>query len=311
MFTNRHQVSTLSDIAVFVTVVQAGSFTAAAERLEMSKSVVSKYVSRLEDRLAARLLVRTTRRLKLTEAGATLFEQSRHGLDVLVHAEESVSALQREPRGALRINCPMSFGVLHIAPAISDFMARYPDVSVDLTFDDRKVDMIDGGYDVSVRIASQLDPSLVARRIGPCRHVVVASPAYLERNGEPLHPNDLARHNVITYQYHQLPWEWEFRTGNSAPVTVSVTGSLQMNNSLAIREAVLAGVGISRMPTFVAGRDAASGALRVLLAEFGSPELSIYVVLAQRRHMASKVRVFIDFLAERFSGTPYWDESAV
>lgn len=310
MLTNHAQVSGLSDVAAFVCVVQAGSFTAAAERLNLSKSVVSKYVTRLEDRLGARLLVRTTRRLNLTEVGRVFYERSRQGLEAIEDAEEEVSVLQGQPRGTLRVSCPMSFGVLHVAPAIADFMDRFPDVRVDMSFDDRKVDLIKEGFDISVRIAADLDPGLTARRVGPCRHVLVASPGYLERHGTPRTPKELADHNVITYQYQQSPWEWEFRAPGAAPISMPVTGRLQMNNSLAIRKAVLAGVGITRTPTFVVGRDLQQGRLRAILPEFELLELSIYLVYPQRQHLAPKVRAFVDFMAERFGGTPYWDQGS-
>lgn len=308
MFTNSSRISGLSDVAIFVCVVQSGSFTAAAQRLNLSKSVISRYVTRLEDRLGARLLTRTTRRLNLTEVGRVFYERSRLGLEAIDSAEEEVSVLQGEPRGTLRVNSPMSFGILHIAPATADFMDRYPDVVVDMSFDDRQVDLIEEGFDIAVRIAADLDPGLVARRVGPCRHALVASPEYLDRHGTPRTPKDLARHNVITYRYQQSPWEWEFRAPGAAPVSVPVTGRLQMNNSLAIREAVLGGVGIARTPTFLVGHDLRQGRLRALLPEYQLLELSIYLVYPQRQHLAPKVRAFIDFMVDRFSGTPVWDE---
>ena len=307
MTNNAHTID-LNDVAAFVCVVQTGSFTAAAERLNLSKSVVSKYVSRLEDRLGARLLIRTTRRLNLTEVGRVFYERSRLGLEAIDSAEQEVSFLQGEPRGTLRVNSPMSFGVLHVAPAISDFTDRFPDVSVDMSFDDRKVDIIDEGFDIAVRITSDLDPGLIARRIGPCRHALVASPAYLERHGTPRAPTDLADHNVITYQYQQSPWEWEFRPPKGAPVSVPVSGRVQMNNSLAIREAVIAGAGVTRTPTFVVGEDIRQGRLCAVLSEYEQLELSIYLVYPQRQHLAPKTRAFIDFMAERLAGTPYWDQ---
>jgi DNA-binding transcriptional LysR family regulator len=306
--TNNVHTTGLNDIAVFVCVVQTGSFTAAAERLNLSKSVVSKYVTRLEDRLGARLLVRTTRRLNLTEVGTVFYERSRQGLEAIENAEQEVSVLQGEPRGTLRVNSPMSFGVLHVAPAIADFMDRFPDVSVDMSFDDRKVDIIDEGFDIVVRIVSDLDPGLIARRIGPCYHALVASPAYLDRYGTPRAPKDLAAHNVITYQYQHSPREWEFRRPGGTPVSIPVTGRIQMNNSLAIREAVLTGAGITRTPTFVVGHDIQQGRLCAVLTEYELLELSIYLVYPQRQYLAPKIRAFIDFMAERFAGTPYWDQ---
>ncbi|MGB5581739.1 MAG: LysR family transcriptional regulator [Woeseia sp.] len=308
MLTNSEQIAGLSDVAVFVCVVQSGSFTAAADKLKMSKSVISKYVTRLEERLGARLLNRTTRRLNLTEVGRVFYERSCEGLVAINEAEQEVAVLQGDPRGTLRVNCPMSFGILHVAPAINDFLASNPQLSVDLNLDDRKVDAIEEGFDVSVRITSTLEPGPVARRIGPCRHALVASPVYLERNGTPRTPKDLASHNVITYRYQASPWEWEFTAQGAEPISIPVTGSLQMNNSLAIREAVLAGAGISRMPTFVVGKDIQQGLLQPLLTNYAMLEVSIYLVFPQRKHLAPKIRAFVEFMASRFSGTPHWDE---
>ena len=297
----------LTDIAVFAQVVDSGSFTAAAERLSLSKSVISKYVTRLEDRLGARLLNRTTRRLSLTEVGLAFYERSKRGLQEIEEAEAEVSRLQGEPRGTLRINAPMSFGVLHIAPAIPVFLGRYPELTVDMNLDDRKVDVIEEGFDVSVRISELPDSSLVARRIGPCRHAVVAAPAYLERYGTPRTPDDLRNHNVLTYRYQASAQDWHFLSPDSKPVSVAVKGSVQMNNSLAIREVLLGGVGITRTPTFVVGGDIQEGRLLPLLVGYETLEVSIYLVYPQRRHLSPKVRAFVAFMAGRISDVPYWD----
>lgn len=299
----------LTDIAVFVQVVESGSFTAAARRLELSKSVVSKYVTRLENRLGARLLNRTTRRLSLTEIGQTFYQRSRRGLEAIDEAEAEVSRLQSEPRGTLRINAPMSFGVLHIAPALPEFLKRYPELQVDVNLDDRKVDVVAGGFDVSVRIADLPDSSLIARRLGPCRHVLVASPGYLERHGEPRTPEDLQAHNVLTYQYQTSRLEWTFRRPGSSPVSIPVSGSIQMNNSLALQAALLNGAGIARIPTFVAGQGLQEGTLRAVLRNYETLQVSIYVLFAERQHLAPKVRAFVDFMADRVSNDPYWDRS--
>jgi DNA-binding transcriptional LysR family regulator len=289
-------------------VVESGSFTAAAERLSLSKSVISKYVTRLEDRLGARLLNRTTRRLSLTEVGRAFYERSERGLQELAEAELEVSLLQGEPRGTLRINAPMSFGVLHIAPVLPQFLERYPRLKVEMNLDDRRVDVIAGGFDVSVRISDMEDSSLVARRIAPCRHVVVASPAYLERHGVPRTPSELEQHNVITYQYQDSAHQWEFRRSGEKPTMVAVSGSMQMNNSLALREALLNDAGITRTPTFVVGRDIQAGRLLPILTSYASPEVSIYVVFAQRKHLSPKVRAFIEFMGECIPDVPYWDQ---
>ena len=298
----------LTDIAVFVQVVESGSFTAAADRLSLSKSVISKYITRLEDRLGARLLNRTTRRLSLTEVGRAFYERSERGLQEIAEAEAEVSRLQGEPRGTLRINAPMSFGVLHIAPVLPKFLERYPQLRVDMNLDDRKIDVIEGGFDVSIRISDMEDSSLVARRIGPCHHVIVASPAYLKRYGVPHTPQDLEHHNVITYQYQDSASEWEFRLPGEKPTMVSVSGSIQMNNSLALREALLNDAGITRTPTFVVGRDIQAGSLQPVLTNYTLPEVSIYVVFAQRKHLSPKVRAFVEFMCSCISDVPYWDQ---
>lgn len=297
----------LSDIAVFAKVVESGSFTAAAEKLSLSRSVVSKYVTRLEERLGARLLNRTTRTISLTETGRTFYEGSQQGLKAIEEAESQVMHLQEKPRGTLRINSPMSFGVMHLAPAIPDFLDKYPELSVDIDFDDRKVDVIEGGFDVSIRISDLADSSLVARRIGPCRHTLVASSKYLECNGVPKTPNDLLEHKIVSYQYQEDAFNWEFRNPEGKTVIVPISGTIQMNNSLGMREAVLKGAGIMRTPTFVVGKDIQEGRLKPLLPGFQTLPLSIYALFPQRKHLSPKVRAFIDFMDERISETPYWD----
>jgi DNA-binding transcriptional LysR family regulator len=292
---------------VFVRVVESGSFTAAAERLEISKSVVSKYVTRLEDHLGARLLNRTTRRLSLTEVGRVFYDRSRKGLADIEEAQQEVSRLQGEPRGTLRINVPMSFGILHVAPALPEFQRQYPELTVDMNLDDRKIDVIEEGFDVSVRISELPDSSLVARRIAPCRHAVVASPSYLGKHGTPRTPDDLRDHNVITYRYQDSANKWHFRMKDSESTSVDVSGTSMMNNSLAIREAVLEGIGVTRAPTFVVGKDIQEGRLVKLLAGYEILQVAIFLVYPQRRHLSPKIRAFVEFMAARISETPYWD----
>jgi DNA-binding transcriptional LysR family regulator len=297
----------LTGIAVFVRVVESGSFTAAATRLDLSKSVVSKHVTRLEEHLGARLLNRTTRRLSLTEAGRVLYERSRKGLTQIEEATSEVSRLQDVPRGTLKINAPMSFGILHLAPALTEFLRRYPELTVDMSLDDRQIDVIAEGFDVSVRIAELPDSSLVARRIAPCRHVVVAAPSYLARHGTPQTPEDLRRHNIVTYRYQESALEWHFRSPDGKTTSVAVSGSLAINNSLALRAALLEGAGITRTPTFVVGEDVREGRLVALLPNFRPPEVTIFLVYPQRRHQSPKVRAFVEFIAERISESPAWD----
>ena len=298
----------LTDIAVFVQVVDCGSFTAAAERLELTRSVISKYVSRLEDRLKVRLLNRTTRRLSLTEAGQIFYERSQHGLGEIEAAAAEVAKLQATPRGRLKINAPMSFGILHIAPAMAEFQLQYPEVQLDMNLDDRQIDLVEQGYDVAIRIAELPDSSMVATRLARCHHVVCASSDYIERYGAPRTPDDLRRHNILSYRYQDSPNEWRFLSPDGRYSSVPVAGSIEMNNSLALRQAVLSGAGIILTPTFIVGEDIAAGILVKLLPEYRAKEVAIYAVYTGRRHLTPKVRAFIDYMKKRLSDPPYWDK---
>lgn len=297
----------LSDIAVFVQVIERGSFTAAAEQLQLSKSVISKYVTRLEDRLGVRLLHRTTRRLSLTEAGQILYQRSQRGLEEIEAAEMEVSTLQQTPRGRLRFNCPMSFGILHIASALGEFRKICPDVSIDMNLEDRRVDLIEEGYDLAIRIGELPDSSLVARRLGPCKHVLCASPAYLQQHGTPRTPDELKQHHCLTYGYHDSPREWRLLAPDGRYINVPINSTMHMNNSLALREAVLADAGIVLTPTFIVGPDIQSARLQQLLPNYRMLELSIYAVYPERKHLSPKVRAFIEFMLKRINATPYWD----
>lgn len=297
----------LNDVAVFVAVVDAGSFTRAAERLKVSRPAVSKQVSRLEGSLGVRLLNRTTRRLSLTEAGRIFHARASRGLNDLSEARAEVSRLQEKPRGVLRINVPMSFGILHIARQLPEFLREYPELSIEMELNDRKLDVVDEGFDVSVRISDLPDSSLVARRLALCRHAIVAAPAYLERCGVPTTPEDLQDHQILSYSLQQSAQQWHFINPDGQPQEVTVSGRLQTNNSLALREALLAGSGVARTPTFMVGEDIREGRLTRLLDGYRCMEVSIYLVYPQRRHLSPKVRAFADFLASRIKDPPYWD----
>lgn len=296
----------LSGMAVFAKVVEARSFTAAAAELGMSKSAVSKQISRLEDRLGARLLNRTTRRLSLTETGAAFYDRCARVVAEAQEAELAVTNLQSEPRGTLRVNAPMSFGHLHIAPAIPDFLTRYPEVRVDMTMNDRFVDLIDEGFDVAIRIARLTDSSLIARRLAPDRRVLCGAPAYFAKHGEPRTPDDLATHNCLSYAYVSDTDQWQFIDGEGTRA-VSVRGNLRANNGDAIRQALLAGLGVAVLPAFIVGPDVQAGRLKEVLSDYLPNRASVYAVYPHSRHLSAKVRVFVDFLADRFGPSPYWD----
>lgn len=293
-------------LQVFIRIAETGSLSAAARDLGLSKSVVSKKLAALEDRLGARLINRTTRRLSLTAEGAAFLERAQRILAELEEAEQAVGRLSAEPRGMLRVNAPMSFGILHVAPAMGDFMARYPDLSVTLDLNDRQVDLVDEGYDVAVRIAALPESSLIARRLAPVRRAVCASPAYWRRHGRPAHPRDLGRHDCLIYTNLPTPNDWRFRDGGGS-FSIRVGGRLAANNGDALREAALAGLGVCVAPTFIVGGDLRSGRLEAVLQGFVEDTVAVYGVYPHRRHLSAKVRAFVDFLVVRFGPKPYWD----
>jgi DNA-binding transcriptional LysR family regulator len=298
----------LTDIAIFVKVVELSSFTAAADALEMSQPVVSKSVTRLEEKLGARLLNRTTRRLSLTEAGAELYRRSVKALEEIENAELEVARFQTEPRGTLRVSAPMSFSILHLGAAIQPFLDRNPGVTLELNLDDRQVDLVEEGFDVAIRIARLQESSLVARKIAPCRVVLCASPSYLAKRGTPTQPEDLIEHNCIVYTLTTNAREWRFIDADSELHVVPINGSIHSDSGLVNRAAAIAGVGIVQLPTFYIGDQLRSGELKPLLCQFKPPEIGIYAVYPERRNLTPKVRAFIDFLAATFGPDPPWEK---
>jgi DNA-binding transcriptional LysR family regulator len=299
----------LAVLETFVKVSETQSFSEAARRLRSSKSAVSRQVAALEAELGARLFHRTTRSLTLTEAGRGYFERASRILADLEDANLSVSQLQSAPRGRLRVNAPMSFGFLHLAPALNDFLVRYPEVEVDVTLNDRFVDLVDEGFDVAVRIGSLADSSLVARKMAPIRRVVCASPAYLKARGVPKSPGDLKNHDCLCNSNVTQAREWRFITEDGKPWPVEVKGRLSANNGDTLRVAALRGFGFVQLPTFIVGDDAKAGRLVTVLDKFIDQDMTLNAVYPHSRHLSPKVRAFVDFLAERFGPRPYWDRA--
>jgi DNA-binding transcriptional LysR family regulator len=297
----------LDGIAAFARVVDSGSFSAAARRLGISKSAVSAHVQRLEERLGIRLLNRTTRRLAVTEAGAAYY---RHCARILAEAEageQAAGALQREPRGTLRISAPDSFGWMHVAPAVPDFLKRYPDVAVDITLSPAHANLVDEGLDLAIRIGVLEDSPLVVRRLAPSRLVFCASPTYLKECGTPREPGELAKHNCL--RTGLLPWGDEWRlAGKRGEVRVTVGGSFRSNSAEMLRAAALDGVGIAMLPTWAVAELLQTRALRRVLDAWEAPASAIYAVYPGNRLMSMKVRAFVDHLVRRFGRTPYWDD---
>ncbi len=299
----------LGAMALFAGVVEAGSFTGAAAQLGLSKSAVSKQVSRLEERLGARLMNRTTRRLSLTEAGQAFYEGCQKVVAEAEAAEQAVTHLAAAPRGVLRVNAPMSFGILHVAPVLPALLEACPELSLDLTLNDRRVDLVEEGYDLAIRIVALGDSSLIARRLAPSHRVLCAAPDYLAARGRrPAAPEDLAADECLVYSYQAAGQEWRLR-GPAGEKRVKIAGRLKVNNGDALLAAALAGLGVAFLPSFIAGDALRRGRLEQLLPDWrDGQETSVYAIHPAGRKVPPKVRVFIDFLALRFGDPPYWDE---
>ncbi|MBN9276404.1 MAG: LysR family transcriptional regulator [Hyphomicrobium sp.] len=297
----------LEAMNAFAKVVALGSYAEAGRALGLTRSAVSKAVMELEQLLGARLLDRTTRRVNPTEAGLSYYERC---LDILSRIEETelqVSRLHDEPKGLLRVNAPMSFGTLYLGEAIAAFMAAYPDLNVELTLNDRFIDPVEEGVDVTIRIAARADSSLIARKIARTRRVVVASPAYLAAHGTPATPEDLTNHRWLGYAPGMSLQRWSYEKADGTSGSVALKCALSSNNGHILRNAALAGQGITELPTFLVGCDIAAGALTVALPTHSRSELGIYALYTPNRYLAAKTRVFIDFLVARIGPRPEWD----
>lgn len=286
----------------FSAVVDAGSFVKAAEAMGLPKAAMSRYVADLEARLGVRLLHRTTRRLSLTEEGEVFYARAKELLVGVNEAEAEISSRSSAPSGLLRINAPVTFGILHLAPLWGQFRSQYPQVTLDVTLADRVVDLVEEGYDVAIRIATLPSSTLVSKRLATTRMVLCASPSYLAAHGEPVQPSDLTSHAVISYTYWSTKDEWHFE-GPLGPVSVRTQPCIHTNSGDTCRAAALAHQGIILQPSFLVGGDLASGALVELMPQFRSLEIGIYAVYPTRKHVPPKVRALIDFLAKHFAQT--------
>lgn len=299
----------LKSLEIFARTAERANFAAAARDLKTTRAMVSKHIGDLETRLGVRLFHRTTRRVSLTEAGRALAARAGAAIDALNEAEDAVRDLHRVLRGRLRVNAPVSFGTLHLAPLIARFLGDNPGVEIDLTLSDRTVDVIEEGYDVVIRVGVPVDSSLIARRLAPVRLAIVGSPDYLKRNGVPKKPSDLRQHNCLGYAYWSLRDEWPLTAPDGRAERVKVKGSLVSNNGDALRLAALAGVGLIMQPTFSAHADIASGKLVQVLSNYATRELTVQALYAPGHAPNAKVRAFIDLLAKHWTGTPPWERT--
>ena len=296
-----------SGMQIFVGIVEAGSITAAAERLGMAKSAVSRSLAELEAHLGVALIQRTTRRLNLTDSGRAYYERCLGILADVAEAESAVSQSHGALKGHLKVALPLSFGLLHLAPLIQAFMTEHPDIRFELDFNDRQIDLMQEGFDLAVRIATLADSSLIARRLAPIRHVVAASPAYLARRGTPRSAAELARHDCLAYSNVSDPGLWRFHGPDGQPGQVRVPVRLAASSGDFLLRAAVAGEGLVMLPTFYVHDAFRAGHLVPLLTDHHWPELAAYAVYPPTRHLSTRARTFVDFLAERLADEPYWD----
>ena len=288
-------------LAIFAKVVELRSFAAAAGELALSKATVSKAVSRLEERLGARLFNRTSRRLALTDAGQRLSERATQLLVDGEDAENEALSQSVTPRGLVRLAVPMTFGVKVVAPLLPEFLAQYPDVTIDLHLSDAMVDLIGEGFDAGLRIARLPDSSLIARRLCAAPRFTVAAPAYLKQYGRPTHPMHLAQHRCFAYTYLSTPDVWHYTNAAGEQASVRPGGPLRVNNGEALMPALIAGLGIADLPEFIAGDAVASGELEVILKGWKQAEGSVHLVMPPGGPRPARVEVLAEFLAKHFA----------
>lgn len=292
----------LYQMRLYVRIVETGSFSAVARELGTIQPTVSKQLTALEEHLGVRLLNRTTRQLSPTEAGRKYYDRCRHILDEVTDLESSLADLQNRTTGLLRVNVPVAFGQLYMLPLVFRFRQKYPGLAVDLTLNDRFVDLVQEGVDVAIRFGDLADSQVVARRVGRVNRVCVASPDYLRARGTPHSPADLSAHNCITYNY-LFSNEWQFE-GPQGPLSVRVKGDFRANSAITIRAAALEGIGIAHMPAVFVQEDIDKGRLTQVLADYGPPPVDIHAVYPSARFLSSKVRLFLDFVRDEFLDIP-------
>ena len=294
------------EMASFVAVVEAGSFVGAADAIGLSKAAVSRHVGELEQRLGTRLLHRTTRRLSLTDDGQLFFARAKEMLAAVDEAESEISSRSGEPSGRLRINAPLSFGVLHLAPLWPRFAQLYPKVSLDIELSDRVVDLVEEGYDLAVRITNLPSSQLVSRQLATTRMICCAASQYLAQHGTPAHPSELAQHEVISYSYFAARDEWAFTAPDDTPVVVHTQARIHANNGDTCRAAALEHQGIILQPDFIVDNDLRRGDLIELMPAYRATTLGIHAMYPSRKHLPIKTRRLVDFLVEAFA-VPEWN----
>ena len=293
------------EMETFITVAESGSFVRAAEKLRISKSVASRIVADLEGRLGGRLLQRTTRQLSLTEAGQAYYERCKQILSEIREADDAVGMFSSKVLGLLRVNAPLTFGTMHLARIWGEFLHRYPQVKLDVTLMDRRVDLVSEGYDLAIRITAQpQDSTLITRKLAASRVVMCASPDYLEKHGTPQSLAEMAAHEFIGYSYWTAGDTLKMESEDTLK-GIKVDPRLRVNNGDTCRAAALAGLGIIFQPTFIVGQDLTAGKLVEILTDWHAEEVGVYAIYPVRRHLSGKVRALVDFLADAFKSSPW------
>ncbi|WP_394210230.1 LysR family transcriptional regulator [Enterovibrio calviensis] len=301
---------TINAIPIFVAVADSEGFSRAAQVLGVSKSAVSKRITQLEEQLGARLFHRTTRKLSLTEAGERYYEYAAQANRAAQQAEDAVGEMQGEPKGRLKILLPMTIGQMHIAPLIPAFLEQYPQLDIDIILDDREINLVEQGFDLAIRTGGELsDSTLVARRLVPLHSVVCVSPSFYQKHQHQLKtPHQLVDVNCLIYSYSNNAYVWQFKPVTGDVLKVRVTGNYRVNNSASLRDAVMAGTGAGRLPTFVVGDAIQKGELIALFQDYEMPFKNLYAVYPDRHYLPAKVRVFLDFIVAKLgNGTAHWD----
>jgi DNA-binding transcriptional LysR family regulator len=299
-------IDVVASMRVFAAVVEAESFAGAADKLDLSRGMATRYVAQLEKHLGVRLLNRTTRTLSLTAAGSDYYQRAVQILAMVDEAETSAARESAVPRGTLRVTAATVLCTRHLYRAVADYVQRYPSVEVEVIANERFVDLVEEGFDLAVRVSSEIAPGLVARRLAPARMAACAAPAYLEKRSPPRSPEDLAGHNCLFYSYASYRNDWRFRR-DGVERTVRVSGNLRSNNSEVLLNAAVEGLGVIYEPTFLAYEALRQRWLVRVLPDWEPDEFSMFAVYPSRKFVSPKVRSFVDFLVERFGPEPYWD----
>ena len=294
----------LSRIGIFTEVVKQESFAKAARELGITSSAVSKQIQNLEFELKAKLLNRTTRKVSLTEEGAIFYERTSHALEDIREATEQINELKATPRGPLRVSAPMSFGVRHLTRPIAEFARLYPDVMLDVQFDDRVIDMSEEGYDLTLRIGALKDSSMISRKLASCPVYICASPEYLRTHGEPKSPEDLSRHNVLAYTRNRGAHEWRYKDKKGIEGVVSLTSTFKCDSADLMIEAARQGLGIVISPIFFVQDALQDGSLQKIMPDYMTwPERNLYAVFPPNRFLSTRLRLFVDYIGAYCSKT--------